>query len=47
MTLQGFDVKKTEILQLMREYDRDDTGRIEEQDFLDISKIFEFSSNVF
>ena len=24
----GFDVKKTEILQLMREYDRDDTGRI-------------------
>ena len=47
MTLQGLDVKKTEILQLMREYDRDDTGRIEEQDFLDISKIFEFSSNVF
>ena len=30
----------------MREYDRDDTGRIEEQDFVDISKLFEFIPNV-
>ena len=29
LLFKGFDVKKTEILQLMREYDRDDTGRIE------------------
>ena len=38
----GFDVKKNEILQLMREYDRDDTGRIEYQDFNDISDFNKF-----
>lgn len=36
----GFDVKKTEVLKLMREYDREESGRIEYGDFLDLSKRF-------
>jgi centrin-3 len=36
MRALGFDVKKTEVLGLMREYDRDGAGAIEYIDFLEI-----------
>lgn len=37
MRALGFDVKKNEVLQLMREYDRDEKGRLEYPDFVEIS----------
>ena len=36
MRALGFDVKKQEVLGLMREYDRDGTSQIEYPDFLEI-----------
>jgi len=36
MRALGFDVKKQEVLGLMREYDRDGAGQIEYLDFLEI-----------
>jgi centrin-3 len=33
----GFDVKKAEVLKLMREYDPEETGKIEYSDFVDLS----------
>ncbi len=36
MRALGFDVKKQEVLNLMREYDRENSGQIEYQDFLEI-----------
>lgn len=38
MTLRalGFDVKKAEVLKLMREYDPEETGQIEFSDFMDL-----------
>ena len=36
MRALGFDVKKQEVLGLMREYDRDGSGQIEFPDFLEI-----------
>ncbi len=36
MRALGFDVRKQEVLDLMRDYDRDGAGQIEFQDFLDI-----------
>jgi centrin-3 len=36
MRALGFDVKKQEVLGLMREYDRDGAGQIEYPDFLEI-----------
>ena len=36
MRALGFDVKKQEVLNLMREYDRDQSGQIEYPDFLEI-----------
>ena len=36
MRALGFDVKKQEVLNLMKEYDRDNTGQIEYHDFLEI-----------
>ena len=41
MRALGFDVKKPEVLSLMREYDRENTGRIEFGDFYEISNDFE------
>lgn len=38
MRALGFDVKKAEVMQLMREYDRDERGRLEFPDFVEISK---------
>ena len=35
--MKGFDVKKPEVLSLMREYDREQSGRIEFGDFYEIS----------
>ena len=40
MRALGFDVKKNEVLQLMREYDRDERGRLEYPDFVEISIFF-------
>lgn len=40
MRALGFDVKKNEVLQLMREYDRDEKGRLEYPDFVEISILF-------
>jgi Ca2+-binding EF-hand superfamily protein len=36
MRALGFDVKKAEVLKLMKEFDRKETGHIEYQDFVDI-----------
>lgn len=36
MRALGFDVKKTEVLKLMREYDPEETGQIEFSDFMDL-----------
>jgi centrin-3 len=36
MRALGFDVKKAEVLELMRDYDRDGAGQIEYVDFLEI-----------
>ena len=36
MRALGFDVKKQEVLALMRDYDRDGVGQIEYHDFLEI-----------
>jgi centrin-3 len=36
MRALGFDVRKTEVLKLMKDYDRNDTGQIEYADFVDI-----------
>jgi centrin-3 len=40
MRALGFDVKKAEVLKLMQEFDRNDTGQITYQDFVEISTIF-------
>jgi centrin-3 len=37
MRALGFDVKKAEVLKLMQEFDRNDTGQITYQDFVEIS----------
>jgi len=34
----SFEVSKHDITLLMREYDKDETGRVEYHDFVDISK---------
>lgn len=34
----GFDVKKADILKLMREYDPEESGKIQYSDFVDLSK---------
>lgn len=36
MRALGFDVRKAEVLKLMKEYDRNETGQIEYLDFVDI-----------
>lgn len=36
MRALGFDVRKAEVLKLMKEYDRNDTGHITYADFVDI-----------
>jgi len=36
MRALGFDVKKADVLKLMKEYDRNETGQIEYADFVDI-----------
>ncbi len=48
MRALGFDVKKNEVLQLMREYDRDEKGRLEYPDFVEISNfLFYFVDKFF
>ena len=42
MRALGFDVKKAEVLKLMQEFDRNDTGQITYQDFVEISKCRDF-----
>ena len=37
MRALGFDVKKAEVMKLMQEFDRNDTGQITYQDFVEIS----------
>mgnify|MGYP003706392583 CR=1 FL=1 len=36
MRALGFDVRKAEVLKLMKEYDRNESGQIEYSDFVDI-----------
>mmetsp|Transcript_16469 Transcript_16469/g.23082 ORF Transcript_16469/g.23082 Transcript_16469/m.23082 type:complete len:87 (-) Transcript_16469:169-429(-) len=36
MRALGFDVRKAEVMNLIRDYDRDETGRIEYNDFVEI-----------
>jgi centrin-3 len=34
----GFEVKKQEVQALMKEFDREETGRIEYSDYIELSK---------
>jgi len=34
----GFEVRKSEVVQLAREYDREETGRVGFEDFAEISR---------
>ncbi len=36
MRALGFDVKKAEVLKLMKDYDRNETGQVTYADFVDI-----------
>jgi hypothetical protein len=36
MRALGFDVKKAEVLKLMKDYDRNETGQVTYSDFVDI-----------
>ena len=38
MRALGFDVKKADVLKVLRDYDKDNTGRIGFEDFNDVSK---------
>lgn len=36
----GFDVKKQEVLSLIKEYDREETGVVEYSDYVELSNIY-------
>ena len=38
MRALGFDVKKTDVLKVLRDYDREGTGKITFEDFNEVSK---------
>jgi len=38
MRALGFDVKKADVLKILKDYDRDGTGKISFQDFSEVSK---------
>ena len=38
MRALGFDVKKADVLKILRDYDRDSTGKIHFDDFKEVSK---------
>ena len=40
MRALGFDVKKADVLKVLKDYDRDGTGKISYQDFSEVSKLF-------
>ena len=40
MRALGFDVKKADVLKVLKDYDRDGTGKISFQDFSEVSKLF-------
>ena len=44
MRALGFDVKKTEVQKIMREYDRDGSGLISEQDFNAVGERYRHSA---
>jgi len=39
MRALGFDVKKADVLKVLKDYDRDGTGKISFQDFSEVSKL--------
>ena len=41
MRALGFDVKKADVLKILRDYDRDSTGKIHFDDFKEVSKLLE------
>jgi len=41
MRALGFDVKKADVLKILRDYDRDSTGKIQFDDFKEVSKFIE------
>ena len=38
MRALGFDVKKADVLKVLRDYDREETGKISYEDFNEVSK---------
>lgn len=38
MRALGFDVKKADVLKILRDYDRESTGKIRYEDFREVSK---------
>ena len=45
MRALGFDVKKADVLKVLKDYDRDGTGKISFQDFTEVSKSLIYVSN--
>lgn len=39
MRALGFDVKKADVLKVLKDYDRDGSGKISFQDFSEVSKL--------
>ena len=46
MRALGFDVKKADVLKVLKDYDRDGTGKISFQDFSEVSKSIYVSKTV-
>ena len=46
MRALGFDVKKADVLKVLKDYDRDGTGKISFQDFSEVSKLIYVSKIV-
>ena len=43
MRALGFDVKKADVLKILRDYDREGTGKISFEDFNEVSKYMSYS----
>ena len=37
----GFEVKKADVLKILRDYDREGSGKIKFQDFSEVSKLYQ------
>lgn len=47
MRALGFEVKKADVLKIMKDYDRETTGKISFDDFNEVSKYYNFYFFIF